>query len=126
MKREIKFRGLRTNGKGWVYGHYYEYNGKSIIGSEDHSDDADTYYNDEVIPESVGQSLGIKDKNDKFIFEGDICRINFYDEGLKEGQVVFRVIHSGYYLEGDFGQYSMSTWEPKYIEVVGNIHDPIR
>lgn len=68
MKREIKFRGLRADGKGWVYGFYYEYNGKSIISSEYHSDDADTYYNDEVIPESVGQftSFGVD------IYEGDI------------------------------------------------------
>lgn len=73
--------------------------------------------------DAIMQSLGIKDKNDNFIYEGDICKIKYFDEGIKYGQVVFRVIFSGYYLEGDFGQLSMCSWEPKYIEVVGNIYE---
>lgn len=121
--REIKFRGLRLDGKGWIYGDLVNQttnaHSKIIdVGIKEHQ-----CHPVEVKPSSVSQYTGLKDKEGKEIYEGSICRIRFYDEGLKNGQVVFRVFHSGYYLEGDFGQYSMGTWEPSYIEIIGNIHE---
>lgn len=73
MKREIKFRGLRTDGKGWVYGHYYEYNNKSYIGFQYLSDNAESGYNNEVIPESVGQFHNALSKktNGQEVYVGD-------------------------------------------------------
>lgn len=73
MKREVKFRGLRIDGKGWVYGGYFQ-----------HTPDEDgvRYYifdfNEgavEVIPESVGQFTGLHDNNGKEVFEGDIFEL---------------------------------------------------
>jgi uncharacterized phage protein (TIGR01671 family) len=69
------------------------------------------------------QFTGLLDKNGTEIYEGDICQVDYYDLGIINGQVVFRIIFSGYYLEGNNFQASMFTWEPKFIEVIGNVFE---
>jgi len=61
--RTIKFRGLRVDGKGWVYGHYYDDEIQSFIISG-----INTY---EVIPKSVGQFTGKLTSNHLEIYAGD-------------------------------------------------------
>lgn len=112
MSREIKFRGLRTDGKGWVYGHYwYDNQNKKHKITIDLPDDNFRCY--EVIPESVGQFIGIKDSKGVDIYEGDVLYCEYWD-GCE------------YAVEYDQDNRYIGYWFPKYdekeIKVIGNIH----
>ena len=106
MNREIKFRGLRTDGKGWVYGYYRKctfYNKlgdepkeiytKHFIGSFSNLDLFDGIFEQvEVIPESVSQFTGLKDKNDQEIYEGDVCKNVYYPLGANKEIYEYSII----------------------------------
>lgn len=68
---EIKFRGLSPSGK-WVYGYYVERDGydKGMIY------DRSGLVTD-VDPKTVGQFIGLTDKNGTPIFKGDILNTNY-------------------------------------------------
>jgi hypothetical protein len=105
--RIIKFRGLRVDGKGWVYGHYYDDEIQSFIIYE-----INTY---EVIPESVGQFTGKLTINHMEIYEGDL--IAPCNGGIPK-QVVWDEIFCGWYFEIEpFSKLKVLD------KIIGNIHE---
>jgi hypothetical protein len=85
--RTIKFRGLRIDGQGWVYGCYIiDSLGCQIVSKEG------SCYN--VIPESVGQFTGKLASTKVEIYEGDL--ILKWNNGITE-EVIFNENHLSWY-----------------------------
>jgi hypothetical protein len=114
--REIIFRGKSSDGfyykKGsWVYGGFMPYPNESLIITDAIEEGVD--------PETVGQYTGLKDKNGKMIFEGDIIAWK-HPVYHKPMEVMFH--NASFVLVGET-LVSIGQLSEKKLEVIGNIHD---
>jgi uncharacterized phage protein (TIGR01671 family) len=117
--REIKFRGKRPHSGDWLYGSLYF----SPIWTAIHDRNISTCWDGfiEVDPATVGQYTGLKDKNGREIYEGDIIWWG-KDDHAPASNVFF-----------DDGAFKATdpesdTWELLIdvlngAKVIGNIHD---
>ncbi|EGL4219376.1 hypothetical protein IQ389_002792 [Listeria monocytogenes] len=128
--REIEFRGKAIHPNSleqivgsWAYGGIFE---NKIISR---NLDMDSHYHGfiseiEIDLKTIGQYTGLKDKNGKKIFEGDIVDISVYDRldwSSIKGKVVFL---NGAWLVEDVGHFAITLQsETNEIEIIGNIHE---
>jgi uncharacterized phage protein (TIGR01671 family) len=132
--REIEFRGKRKDGKGWLYGNLIV----DRIETSDGSGNMDGGKTDlivtisnrsnsmEVIPETVGEYTGLKDKNGVKIFEEDIVLA-----GANKEKYIVRFCQGEYLLDASGNDCPckmrengrLSGQNTYYLKVIGNIHD---
>jgi uncharacterized phage protein (TIGR01671 family) len=134
--RDIEFRGLRADGSGWAFGSLVKTGSGEylIVGDWDYECGFDfERFIHGVIPETVGQYTGLKDKNSMKIFEGDIVK-NTQIIGTE--QIYYIKWSDTYRCLMAFKDYALNgvnpeagSWMPytdyemSLLEVIGNIHD---
>lgn len=132
--REIKFRGLRVDGNGWVYGYYWMINEHftSTLSGIDYIKSINNGVDYTVIPETVSQFTGLKDKDGVDIYEGDLLSNRYEDEG-EEYETLLPIVWCSknlqWCVDGSFvrdSSYLVSVvnyFGSRRLEIKGNVHD---
>lgn len=136
--RDIRFRGKRVDNGELVYGYLLitHMSGCYILNSKIHTQKkrggeitiGDKLEQFEVIPESVGQNTGRKDKNGKEIYEDDILHIEIFSQlgsVIASGNAVVKWENSSFGIDWGFRKEftRFDGFCNTTFEVIGNIHE---
>lgn len=133
--REILFRGKSIRNSEWVQGcgFIFRLYGAKILyeGDDLFIDEEGTVYpyyeNEDVVYKTVGQYIGMDDRNGAKIFDGDILKVSDSEE-THIGVVTYS--YASWCIENETGRLSIcdilkmnDKGAPFLFEVLGNIHD---
>ncbi len=128
--REILFRAKKEFDGEWVYGNYCAAEYLTSEGTEHLIIEAPRNgVSAKIIAETVGQYIGVEDKNGKKVFEGDILRYTPRPKCTIYYKVIWNQEWSRFALmQWSTYKYHLYEWAQhetiKYCcEVIGNIHD---
>lgn len=125
MSREILFRGKRKDNGEWVEGYYEElpaYDGTTTPKIVTPAKDTDDYNRwSFVLPDTVGEYTGLRDKNGRKIFEGDI--VDILTENEEIGVIKWDNDTARFVIESDGFFSDFDNYYGTDLEIIGNIYD---
>lgn len=139
MSREIKFRVWDKKTNCYDDFNCIKIDGNGVVFDKDYDWQEEIWYDkaDEEHNFVIEQYTGLKDKNGKEIYEGDIVRYLSYRKEYI-GQIMFDFVDDseGYYVEKHYGwgirrdnynlslgDYADDNMKCELVEVIGNIHE---